>query len=172
MGAEPAGRTIEPFDKKHHSRREFSCEVQTLEQYFKTQAGQDVRKNLAAVFVLAEGSKVIGYYTLSSYAIDAGELSHDVMRGFPSYSKLPAILISRLARDQAYRGQGIGEMLLVDALKRCQENVSRVGAMAVVVEAENEKARQFYLGYGFLQFPDHPAKLFMLMSTVGAALSA
>jgi ribosomal protein S18 acetylase RimI-like enzyme len=157
---------FEPFDKQRHNRDSFSCEVESLEKYFKTQASQDVRKHIAAVFVLADGSEVLGYYTLSSYAIDASELPPQHVRGLPGYPRLPAILIGRLARARKYRGQGIGEILLADALRRSRENTASVGAVAVVVEAENENARQFYESYGFLAFPDHPNKLFMMMSVI------
>jgi ribosomal protein S18 acetylase RimI-like enzyme len=170
--AEKAHRAIELLDKNRHSRDNFSCEVESLQRYFRTQASQDVRKKAAAVFVLAERSNVLGYYTLSSYSIDTGELPPDLVRQLPSYPKLPAILIGRLARDQKYRGQGIGELLLVDALRRCFENTATVGAVAVVVEAENEKSLKVYLDYGFIQFPDHPSKLFILMSTVKETFSA
>ncbi|HYL72697.1 MAG TPA: GNAT family N-acetyltransferase [Bryobacteraceae bacterium] len=163
-----ATRVIEPFQKQHHSRENFSCEVESLQQYFRTQASQDVRKKVAAVFVLAEGAAVLGYYTLSSYAIDTGDLPPDVARRLPGYPKLPAILIGRLARDQKYRGQRIGETLLMDALHRCLENTATAGAIAVVVEAENEKARNFYLEYGFVAFPDHRNKLFITMQSVKA----
>jgi GNAT superfamily N-acetyltransferase len=140
--------------------------VESLQQYFRAQASQDVKKRAAAVFVLAEGSGVLGYYTLSSYTIYPGELPPDVVRRLPTCPKLPAILIGRLARDQKYRGQGIGELPLVDVLRRCLANTATVNAIAVVVEAENEKARRFYLDYGFIQFPDHSSKLFILMHSV------
>lgn len=171
MEAETAHRVIEPFQKQRHSRGNFSCEVESLQQYFKTQARQDVKNKAAAVFVLAENADVLGYYTLSSYTIEPGELPPALAGRFPSYPKLPAILIGRLARDQKYKGQGIGEILLVDAFRRCLENTTTVGAIAVVVEAENEKARNFYLGYGFIQFPEHENKLFILMDTIKQALS-
>jgi hypothetical protein len=76
------------------------------------------------------------------------------------------VLISRLARDQKYRGQGICEMLLVDTLGRSLRSTSSVGAIAEVVEAENETARKFNLDFGFIQFPDNPDKLIMSMETL------
>ncbi|MBZ5724268.1 MAG: GNAT family N-acetyltransferase [Acidobacteriia bacterium] len=162
---------MEPFQKHRHSRDDFSCEVESLERYFKTQAAQEVAKKVAAVFVLAEGRTVIGYYTLSSYTIDGGELPDEVAKHLPNYPKLPAILIGRLARDKKYARQGVGETLLVDALRRSLENTARVGAVAVVVEAENEKARKFYLDYGFIPFPGHRDKLFMPMGTIQKTFS-
>ena len=172
MEEERAQRVFEPLNKKRHSRQRFSCEVESLQQYFRTQAAQDLKKRVAAVFVLAEGDTVLGYYTLSNYSIEAGELPPEIARQFPNYPKLPATLIGRLARDENYRGQGIGEMLLVDALERCLESTSTSGAIAIVVEAENEKARNFYLEFGFTQFPDHQDKLFMPMRTIEDTLSA
>ena len=100
-------RAIEPLDKRRHFREGFSCESAALERYLKTQAAQDAQKKVAAVFVLAEGRTVIGYYTLSSYTIDAGELTDELAKRLPSYPKLPAILICRLARDRKYARQGI-----------------------------------------------------------------
>lgn len=166
MQEEQAQQVFEPLDKKRHSRESFSCEVESLQLYLRTQAAQDVKKKMAAVFVLAEGQTVLGYYTLSSYTIDAGELPDEIEHQFPNYP-----LIGRLARDQKYRGQGIGERLLVDALRRCLENTSTSGAIAVVAEAENEKARNFYLEFGFIQFPDHPDKLFIMMRTIEDTIS-
>ena len=54
----------------------------------------------------------------------------------------------------------------MDALRRAFNNTATVGSIAVVVEAENEKARSFYLSYGFLSFPDQPGKLFLPMRTI------
>jgi len=157
---------FELFDKKRHSRDDFCCEVESLQAYFRSRATQDIQRRLCAVFVLAEGPAVLGYYTLSSYVIEAGELPAEAAKKLPTYPKLPAVLIGRLARDLKYRGRGVGGMLLVDALKRSLGNTSTVGAIAVVVEAENEKARKFYLDFGFIQFPDHVNKLFMMMDTI------
>ena len=123
------------------------------------------------MLVLAEGQTVLGYYTLSNYTIEPGELPPQIARQFPSYPKLPATLIGCLARDQDYRGHGIGETLLVDALRCCLEGISTSGPIAVVIEAENERARNFYIRFGFIQFPDHLDKLFMLMRTVEETLS-
>jgi ribosomal protein S18 acetylase RimI-like enzyme len=168
---EQAQRVFEPLDKKRRSREHFSCEVESLQQYFRTRAAQDLKKKAAAVFVLAEGQTVLGYYTLSNYTIEPGELPPEIERQFPNYPKLPATLIGRLARDQSYRGQGVGEKLLVDALQRCLGGTSTSGAIAVVVEAENDRARNFYREFGFIQFPDHPDKLFILMRTIEETLS-
>ena len=166
MADQKSERSIEPFDERRHEREEFSCGVESLDHYFRSRARQDRDKYAAAVFVLAQRPIVLGYYTLSSYAIDPGELPAELARKSPRYPILPATLIGRLAVDTRYRGQGIGEELLLDALHRCFDNTSEVGSIAVVVDVENENALEFYRRYGFIQFPEHSRKLFLPMQTV------
>jgi len=159
-------RSIEAFDGKRHDRDSFCCGVESLDRYFRSRARQDRDKYAAAVFGMAEGPRVIGYYTLSSYTIIPGELPNELVRGLPRYPNLPATLIGRLAVDTRYHRKGFGEELLLDALKRCLAATSEVGSLAVVVEAENKNALQFYQSYGFIPFPGHEGKLFLLMPTI------
>lgn len=118
---------------------------------------------------MAEGATVIGYYTLSAYAIRPGDLPDRIARKLPRYPNLPATLIGRLAVDKRHHRKGFGEELLMDALKRSLESTSRIGSVAVVVEAENEGAIEFYRTYGFIQFPGAPHKLFLPMQTIREA---
>jgi hypothetical protein len=41
-----------------------------------------------------------------------------------------------------------------------------LASLAVVVDAKDENARNFYLSYGFIDLPDHSHRLFMLMQTI------
>jgi GNAT superfamily N-acetyltransferase len=166
LSSDPLARVIEPFDERRHAREDFSCGVESLDRYLRMRARQERDRFVATVFALAEGTSILGYYTLSSYAIDPGELPAEVARRLPRYPRLPATLIGRLAVDLRHRGKGYGEALLVDALTRSFEASAEVGSLAVVVEAENEGAVGFYRSYGFVDFPDHPDRLFLPMATV------
>jgi predicted GNAT family N-acyltransferase len=74
--------------------------------------------------------------------------------------------LGRLARDISQKGNGIGEILLIDALKRSYEISSNaIGAMAVVIDPINQKVEDFYLKYGFEKLPDS-GKLFLHMDTI------
>ncbi len=160
---------FEPLDKQKHDRAAFSCEQEPLAAYLKQQAGQDLKKRVAAVFVLtAGGRQIAGYYTLSQYAVDAGELPPEVAGklGLPKYPELPAALLGRLARSTEFKGQGIGELLLMGALKQALDQSKRIASMAVVVDAKDEKAKSFYKEYGFIELPDHPQRLFLPMETI------
>src|SRR5438309_8913779 len=104
-----------------HNRADFSCGNATLDRYLKEQAGQDLRRACATPFILASKpgeTAILGYYTLSSYGIDTGELPAGVAKKLPRYPLIPATLLGRLAIDLRYQGQGVGELLLMDALHR------------------------------------------------------
>jgi GNAT superfamily N-acetyltransferase len=152
----------------HHDRAAFVCGVPALDRYLRQQAGQDLRNNLAAVFVLADGDgrTILGYYTLSATAIEATALPEATTKRLARYPLLPAVLLGRLAVAIAAQGQGLGAFLLIDALKRGYRAREQVGAMAVVVDALGEDARAFYEGFGFRRFPDHEFRLFMEMGRI------
>jgi ribosomal protein S18 acetylase RimI-like enzyme len=160
---------FEPLDKKKHDRAAFSCEHEPLNRYLREQASQEMKKRVAAVYVLTpDGRTVAGYYTLSQYAIDAEDLPpEDAHRlHVPKYEKLPATLLGRLARSQEFKGMGIGEMLLAQALKQSLQHGRHIASFAVIVDAKDEKAVAFYRSYGFIALSDHPNRLFIPMRSL------
>lgn len=150
----------------HHNRVDFFCGVEPLDRYLHKQAGQDARKYFAAPFVLVDkiSGRVAGYYTLSATSINIGDLPVEIAKKLPKYPVAPAILLGRLAVDQNYRAQGLGEILLMDAFERSLR--SGIAAMAVVVDAKDDQARSFYEHYEFIRFPDYPNRLFLPMTTI------
>lgn len=127
-----------------------------------------MKRRLAAVFVTcAEGTdRVVGYHSLSAFAIFPAELPEAMTRKLPRYDRLPAVLVGRLAVDQGHRGKSLGKLLLLDALFRGLEQVAQVGAFAVVVDAIDENAVEFYKHFGFQPFVDHPNRLFIPLATI------
>jgi predicted GNAT family N-acyltransferase len=116
----------------------------------------------------SEDGRLAGYYTLTQDNIDAEDLPPDLIKqlNLPRYDRIGATLLGRLARDLAYKGQGIGELLMVDALKRALEMSRQIGSAAVVVDAKDNKAHRFYRDYGFTPFPDSDKRLFLPMVTI------
>ena len=158
---------VEPLGEQH-DRAGFSCGVDALDHYFRHQAGQDVRRKLAAVFVLHDtaAGAVVGYYTLSATSIEPSSLPPAIAKRLPRYADLPAVLLGRLAVDTRYRGRGFGELLMTDALRRSLAQSDQIAAMAVVVDAKDETARRFYEKYGFRRFADDEHRLFISMSDI------
>lgn len=148
-----------------HDRASFESGVEPLDRYFRTQAGQDARKNMAAPFVLSlPDGAVAGYYTLSATAVNVGDWRAQTVRKLPRYPLIPATLLGRLAVDQRHQGNGYGRLLLADALFRSVR--SEIASFAVIVEAKDESARRFYERESFLPFPDQPLKLFRPMADI------
>lgn len=133
--------------------------MEPLDRYFRTQAGQDARKNMAAPFVLVlPNGAIAGYYTLSSTAVNVGEWPAQTVRKLPRYPLIPVTLLGRLAIDRHHQGNGYGRFLLADALFRAVR--SKIASFAVIVDAKDENACRFYGRESFLPFPDRPMRLF------------
>lgn len=146
-------------------RSAFESGVEPLDRYFRIQAGQDARKNMAVplVLVLADGT-VAGYSTLSSTAVKLGDLPEKTVRKLPRYPLVPAILLGRLAVDRHHQSKGYGRFLLADALFRAVR--SEIASFVVVVDVKDGNARRFYECENFLPFPDQPMKLFRPMADI------
>ena len=150
-----------------HKKSEFDCGNELLTFYFKNQANQDVKRLLSRCFVIIDNDNgVKGYYTISSSSINRDIIPENIKSKLPrSYTDIPVILLGRLARDNKHKGDGIGEMLLLDALKRCYDVSLNLGCMAVIVDPIDEKAKDIYLKYGFILLPDSN-RMFISMATV------
>ena len=86
--------------------------------------------------------------------------------GLPKYPRLPATLLGRLARSLQFKGQGVGELLLMGALQHALDHGKAIASIGVVTDAKDEAAVQFYKSYGFIELPGHPSRLFLPMKTI------
>lgn len=126
---------------------------------------------MALPFVLvSQDNRLAGYYTLAAYGMRLDDIPPDMVKQLrlPRYDVIGATLLGRLARDLAFKGQGVGELLLIDALKRALYGSRVVAAsVGVIVDAKNERAQRFYSEFGFMpSFPDKPRRLFLRMETI------
>jgi len=112
--------------------------------------------------------KIAGFYTLTQDNIEAEDLPPELIKqlNLPRYKRIGASLLGRLARDLSYKGKGVGELLLVDALKRSLVMSRQIASAAVIVDAKDEKAHRFYRDFGFIPFPESQKRLFLAMATV------
>lgn len=158
---------IELLDKRH-SRAVFDCGVMPLNRYIREQAGQDLKKKIAATYILVgdQSFSIAGYYTLSSTSINVVELPEHVAKKLPRYPLMPATLIGRLAVDLGYQGKGYGEILLADALKRSLISTKQIGSMAVVVDAKDDRAVAFYRHFQFIPLVNYSHRLFLPMAVI------
>src|SRR6185295_13569178 len=123
------------------------------------------------VFVAVEAELgVVGFYSLSSLSLSLADLPEETARKLPRYDAIPAALIGRLARDERVRGQGLGEILLADAIQRVLRAGLSIAVYAIVVDAKDERAADFYRALGFRPFPLRPERLFLPAATAAAGL--
>lgn len=157
---------VEPLNKTH-DREAFSCGIDSLDRYLKTQAGQDVAKHVAICFVLTpDGRTVAGFYTLSQYSVDLLDLPPAIATKLPKYPEVPATLLGRLAISQPFKGQKLGEFLLLDALYRSLQQSRKVASFAVILDAKDESARLFYEHFEFLSLPAVANRLFLPVKVI------
>jgi len=151
-----------------HQKQEFDCGNSLLNRYLHRQAKQDMKRKLAICFVLANEENLIqGYYTLSNDGIPREWIPEGIQKKMPpTYTSLPVTLLGRLAVDSSFKGQGLGELLLFDALKRSYDvSISSIGSMAIVVDPINDQAIAFYEKYGFVLLPGS-GKMFLPMKVI------
>jgi predicted GNAT family N-acyltransferase len=167
MKADPSDYHFEPLG--NHDRAAFSCGYKELDDYIRNQASQDLKRNLAAVFVMVRNDnaqRVIGYYTLSSRHLQLDQLPEEIAKKAGKYNTVRVVLLGRMAVDSSQQGQGIGELVLLEALKQSLLSTERVASFAVFVEAKDEKAAEFYRKYGFIELPEDKRTLFLPMKTI------
>ena len=156
---------------RDHNRKGFRSGEPALDRWFELQAGQDQKRNIARVFVAVDEEGIVGFYSLSMFTLALDELPSKLSRKLPNYRAIPAALIGRLARHERVRGQGIGELLVADAVTRVLSVSGTIAAYAIVVDAKNERAVSFYQSFGFIAFPNTPSRLFLLCETARRALN-
>lgn len=158
---------IEPLDQEHERGR-FDCAEAALNEYLRRYARQNQDSGIARTFVAAgaaEPMRVIGYYSVAVGAIDRANLPVQAAKRFPGFP-IPVARIGRLAVDRAMQGQGLGEDLMMDALRRSLRVAAEVGIVAVLIDAKHERAKRFYAHYEFEALPDQPLTLWLPMAAV------
>ncbi len=151
-----------------HRKNEFSCGKDMLDNYLHRQANQDIKRKLSVCFVLNDNETDLlkGYYTLANNSIAQELIPAEFQKKLPnSYISIPTTLLGRLAIDKRFQRQGVGKLLLVDALRRSYDISKSIGSFAVVVDPIDEDAEKFYYKFGFIKLPDS-GKMFLPMNTI------
>ena len=151
------------LDANVHDRFGFSCGEPALDDYLRKYAAQQSAKGLSAVFVVvddAQPRQILGFYTLSAAQVDAALLSDTEQKKLPRYP-VPCFRMGRLASSLAHQSTGIGALLVGLAVDRCLKARAQVGAYALLVDAKTEKAKAFYVHYGFTACTDSPMTLYL-----------
>lgn len=146
--------SIRSLDKLAQSS-EFDCGEEVLNNYLRRYASQDIKRNVARVFVISPAESpeiVMGFYTLSASSIAADTLPESLRKKLPRYP-IPVALLGRLAINKSFQGKGVASLLLADACKRVLAASETLAVAAIIVDAKSPTAVSFYQHFGFVKLP-------------------
>ena len=161
---------------------DFRSGVPPLDNFFRTQAGQNQRRNVSRTWVLRRTTEeatlpdVLGFYTLTLGSVERETLPAAMAGKLPRYP-VPVVIIGRLAVDERARRRGVGERLLLDAHDRALAIAAQGGAVGVIVDAKDDNAVAFSGHYGY-EVVEHagaanasawPRRMFLPMQTLISA---
>lgn len=161
----------EPLDPARHQLDSLDSGEPELDTWLRQYAAGAEARRVARTFVWCRAGEdvVVAYYALAGHRLVRDDLPKSIGRGSPA--EVPAVLLARLAIDAGLQGQGLGGVLLADALRRVVAATELVAARFVVVDAVHEDAARFYEHHGFRRIPG-TMRLVQKMSNVAAALEA
>ena len=156
-----------------HGREGFSCGERDLDDYLKRTARQHNDKGISRTFVLIDSdapAKILGFFTLAISEVVAADLPPEYAKKYPRRS--PAAKLARLAVAIDRQRQGLGGLMMVDAMRRTLAVAENIGIIGFFVDAKNQSAHEYYEQYDFVALPDHSLALFLPLATLAAAVEA
>ena len=158
---------------KHHARAAFDCGEADLNLYLRRYARQNHDSGGAKCFVAAPVNapeRVLGFYTLSPASLDFARTPALAKKGLGRYD-VPVFRLGRLAVDSSVQGRGLGGALLLRAAARCIRVAQEVGGVALLIDAKNETAAQWYQGYDAVGLSDASLSLVLPLGVAAEALA-
>ncbi len=157
----PAGFRLEALNRAHPRRAFLRSGVPEVDEWLTTKALQNQEKRLSVTKALIDQTGAIaGYFTLATGQIDFGDLPADLARQLPK-RRLPVAILAWLGVSTIHQGQGLGRLLLAQALLDCHEAGKTFAFIAVVIDCVNDEARSFYQKWDFQAFPGSPYRLYL-----------
>ena len=157
---------------RHHDRAAFDCGSAELNEYLERYARQNHERGGAKTFVAVaprEPAQILGYYSIAAGSIESDRAPEDIRRRLGRYP-IPVFRLARLGVDQSVQGQGLGGEMLFAAAERALAVANEVGGVALVIDAKDEAAAEWYARFGAVSLLDNPQELFLPLATVRATI--
>ncbi len=165
----PDNFRLEPL-RREHPRNRFRCGEGPVDDWLSTKALQDQEKRLSATKVLLDpGGVIAGYYTLAIGQVEFDDLPAEVTKRLP-HRVLPVAVLAWLGVATEHQGQGLGRLLLAQALRDCYEAGQTFAFLAVILDCLNDAAKTFYRRWDFEELPGHPYRLFLSAKRLAAMM--
>lgn len=158
----------------HHDLTAFRCQSAEQTEWLRRYARLSTSSGTTRVLVVAEQTsvRVVAYYAWRMAEILTGDVPARMRKGAGRYPQ-PVALLARLGVDRDHEGRGLGAGLLQDVLARVLQLSDEIGCRALLVHAESEEARSFYLHLvpEFEPSPTDDLHLLLLMKDIRRTLS-
>jgi GNAT superfamily N-acetyltransferase len=151
--------------KAGHDLGSFDCGREEITRWLKTRARDAIEADTARVYVVTrDAKKVVAFYALAAGGVARSDAPGALRRNSPD--PLPIIVLAVLGVDKAEQGQGLGQDLLSDAMRRALQASKIIGARALLVHALDAKTAEFYQQHGFRPFAGAAETLFLAMKAI------
>lgn len=129
-----------------HRLEAFTCRSAEQTDWLRRHARQSASTGTTKVFVVTEVSHVhvVAYYAWCMAQVVAESVPGRMRKGAGRYPQ-PVALLARLGVDLDHEGRGLGAAMLQDVFARLAELSDDIGCRGLLVHAESDEAREFYL---------------------------
>lgn len=156
---------------KKHNRNIFNCGDIALNQFLYRHARQNHENGSSKTYLAINSSNdnILGYYSLCPASIELEHTPEMIKRGLARHD-IPVFRLARLATDLSVQGKGLGGQLLLAAGKRCLAVASELGGVALLIDAKNQRAADWYISYGAVPLLNSSFSLLLSFKTIYTAL--
>jgi GNAT superfamily N-acetyltransferase len=151
----------QPLDAAHLLDA-FDCGNPALNEWLVRYARQAHASGSARTYVVVDGQRIAGYFSLAVGQIDSVEAPDRVRKGMGNYP-IPVVILARLAVAMIDQGRGLGVGLLQDAIRRTLMVADQAGVRALLTHPIDDAAARFHLRFGFEASPAREQQLILLL---------
>ena len=158
----------EPIDAELDTAH-FDCGEPALDRWLQRHAVSNQVTGRSRTFVVRslDDGRIAGFYCLSTAVVEFRDATQRSAQGLPRDEPVPAVLLGRLAVDRKHQGRGLGTALVADAIRRTFGVIAaNAGVRVMLVQAKDDRVKDFYLRLGFESSPTDPLHLMLLHQDV------
>lgn len=124
----------------------FLCRSSEQTQWLRRYAHPSSSMGTTRVFVVTQhlDNSVVAYYAWCMAQLELAASPTRLRKGSGRYPQ-PVALLARLGVHTEHEGRGLGTALLVDAITRLVAMSDDIGCRGLLIHAESDEARAFYL---------------------------
>ena len=150
-----------------HDCNAFGSGDAELNVFLNRYARQSHDQGAAKTFLAVDDSTgaILGFYSLTPASLACDRASEIVLRGLARHD-VPGFRLARIAIDRTVQGQGLAGQLLLAARRRCLLAAAEVGGTILIIDAQNDRADSWYVGYGAMPLLDAGLTLVLALATI------